>query len=79
MKAAWVDLGPDPNYPGLRVHRECADELDPYLLPPPADDVVSLAWARPDAPLATDPNGIITEDGNYFIITEDGNYYVAVG
>jgi hypothetical protein len=33
MKRAFVRLGPDPNFPGLRVCDEgCRDQFDPYRL-----------------------------------------------
>ena len=76
MKFPWGDLGRDPNYPGLRVCEDCADVLDPYRLPAAQSENISLTWARPDAPLATSPQGVITEDGNYFLITEDGDGYL---
>lgn len=76
FKMPWADAIPDPNYPGLRVHRDCADELDPYRLPARQTEDISLPWARPDAPIGTDPSGLISEDGNYFLITEDGGGYL---
>lgn len=76
VKYAWSDLGPDPNSPGLRVCKECTDELDPYRLPARATETITLLWARPDVSLATDPSGLITEDGDVFITTEDGDSFL---
>lgn len=76
LKAAWSDLTTDPNYPGLRVHPDCADQYDPYRLPARTPEVITLSWARPDASLATAPAGLVTEDDNYFLITDDSNGYL---
>ena len=76
FKAAWSDLVQDPNSPGLRVHAHCADEFDPYRLPARPNENISLTWARPDEPIATNPSGLISEDGNMFIITEDNDGFL---
>jgi hypothetical protein len=49
-------LSSDRNTPGLKVCVRCNDEFDPYRLPaPPADDI-TLPFYRPDLPdLATPP------------------------
>lgn len=53
MKRMLVELGPDPNIPGLRVckDRGCADNLDPWRLPARADDKIVLQYPRPEEPL----------------------------
>lgn len=51
MKMAYSDMVPDPNSPGLRLHRHCADQFDPYRLPARATEDISLQYSRPDAPL----------------------------
>ena len=76
MKYPWAALMRDPNYPGLRVCAGCVDELDPYRLPARQTETITMSWVRPDASLATDPSGLITEDGNSFLITEDGNGFL---
>ena len=76
MKFPWADLVPDPNSPGLRVCEGCVDQLDPYRLPAAQSENVSLPWARPDVSVATSPQGVITESGDYFLITEDGDGYL---
>lgn len=52
VKYPWGDLVPDGNSPGLRVCEECRDVLDPWRLPAPPPDQISLRWVRPDAPLS---------------------------
>jgi hypothetical protein len=57
MKRAYVDMGPDPNFPGLRVcNQGCRDQFDPYRLPARQPEKISLRFPRPDAPL-TDLSG----------------------
>jgi hypothetical protein len=46
------ELIPDGNLPGLRVCRECWDELDPYRLPARQPDNIILPFVRPDVPIA---------------------------
>jgi hypothetical protein len=70
------ELMPDRNYPGLRVCREDLDELDPYRLPARQTERITLPFVRPDVPIATDPAGLISEDGNTFVTTENFDDYV---
>lgn len=66
----------DPNSPGLRVCQKDLDQFDPYrLAAPPADNII-LPFTRPDTPIGTAPNGLPTEDDNYFIITEDADGFL---
>lgn len=69
-------LGPDPNAPGLRVCKECTDELDPYRLPARQTERITLPFVRPDTPLSNQPYGVISEDGNTFLINEQGDDYL---
>lgn len=60
QKRSWSELIPDGNSPGLMVCRTtvkpgCWDTYDPYRLPPPQPDKLTLQWARPDVPLIPDP------------------------
>lgn len=64
----------DPNSPGLRVCREDLDNLDPYRLPPRQPDQIVLPFVRPDAPLYSDPDGLVTEDDNNFLISSNNGY-----
>jgi len=75
-KFPLAELMPDRNYPGLRVCREDLDELDPYRLPARQTERITLPFVRPDVPIATDPAGLISEDGNTFVTTENFDDYV---
>ena len=75
-KFSLDDLYSDPNYPGLKVCLADRDEYDPYRLPARQPEKISLLFARPDTPINTDPYGIVTEDGSYFLETEDGDGYL---
>jgi hypothetical protein len=35
-----------------------------------------LKFTRPDTPIGTDPAGVITQDGDYFLIDENGEEYL---
>lgn len=75
-KFPYNDLYPDPNYPGLLVCRADLDEFDPYRLPARQTENITLRFPRPDTPISTSPEGVITQDGTSFLITEDGNGYL---
>ncbi len=70
------ELMSDPNYPGLRVCRVDVDELDPYRLPARQTERITLPFVRPDVSVATNPAGLISEDGNTFVTTENFDDYV---
>ena len=55
QKLPIVELGPDPNSPGLRVCRGCTDVLDPWRLPPRQTEDITLDHPRPDEPLVVAP------------------------
>lgn len=73
VKYPLGDLGPDPNAPGLRVCKECTDELDPYRLPARQTERITLPFVRPDAPLSgMDTGYILLEFGpNSFLLQEN--------
>ena len=75
-KFPLAELFPDPNYPGLMVCKDDLDEYDPYRLAPRTPDQIVLPFTRPDVDIATDPAGVITEDGDEFLTTEDGEKYL---
>ena len=61
MKRVFTSLGPDTNFPGLRVCEEnCRDQLDPYRLPARKTERINLRFPRPDVSVATTPNGLST-------------------
>lgn len=71
MKYAYSALGPDPNYPGLRVCKGCTDQFDPYRLPARQPEKISLRFPRPDADVAQTHDAIIVQgDSQVAISTE---------
>lgn len=61
MKRAYADLGPDPNFPGLRVCNEgCRDQFDPYRLPARQPEKIALRFPRPDVSVAANQDAIVT-------------------
>lgn len=69
------ELYSDPNSPGLRVCLEDRDELDPYRLPARQPERISLPFVRPDADIAVQPVGIVTETDNNFLVTNNNDDY----
>jgi hypothetical protein len=72
MKRYFSSLGPDRNFPGLRVcDQGCRDELDPYRLPARKTERINLRFPRPDVSVA-DTNQYLVNDasGAYLISTE---------
>lgn len=70
-KMSLDDLHSDPNFPGLMVCVADLDEFDPYRLPARQTEDITLRFVRPDVSIATNPAGVISEDGDYFLVTED--------
>jgi hypothetical protein len=70
-KFSLDDLQSDPNFPGLMVCEADLDDFDPYRLPARETEQITLRFVRPDESIATDPAGVISEDGNIFLVTED--------
>ena len=56
-KFAYVDLMPDPNFPGMRVCKEDLDQFDPWRLPAIQTENIALRFPRPDVSVATGPVG----------------------
>ena len=74
MKRALVDLGPDTNFPGLRVcNQGCRDNLDPYRLPARKTERINLRFPRPDVSVAVYDNSLITNDPNQYVVSPEQN------
>jgi len=66
MKYPFVVLGPDPNFPGLRVcNTGCRDQFDPYRLAARKTERINLRFARPDTPLNAGDNYLVTGSENF--------------
>ena len=72
MKRPFVDLGSDPNFPGLRVcDQGCRDQFDPYRLPARKTERINLRFPRPDVSVAVPANGFLTQQGsNTYLSTQ---------
>jgi hypothetical protein len=74
MKRAYVNMGPDPNFPGLRVcDQGCRDQFDPYRLPARQPERINLRFPRLDVSVATNPNNLVTTIAQDFTISTEGN------
>lgn len=74
MKRAIVSLGPDPNFPGLRVcDQGCRDNFDPYRLPARKTERIALRYPRPDVSVAVNPDALITNGPNNYVISPEQN------
>lgn len=60
-KFAYVDLMPDPNFPGMRVCKQDLDVFDPWRLPAIQTENITLRHPRPDVSIAVQPNLLNTE------------------
>ena len=61
MKRAFVQLGPDPNFPGLRVcDQGCRDQFDPYRLAARKTERINLRFPRPDVPIGAGDKYLMT-------------------
>ena len=79
MKRAFVTLGPDPNFPGLRVcDTGCRDQFDPYRLPARKTERINLRFPRPDVSVAANDDYLMTgsqsmDGSSQFQISTEGN------
>lgn len=62
-KFAYVDLMPDPNFPGMRVCKDDLDNFDPWRLPARQTENIALRFPRPDVSIALVPGQIMTDGG----------------
>ena len=60
-KFPYVDLMPDPNFPGMRVCKDDLDQFDPWRLPALQTENIALRFPRPDVSIAIAPNLIDTQ------------------
>lgn len=60
-KFAYVDLQPDPNFPGMRVCKDDLDNFDPWRLPARQTENIALRFPRPDVSVALQPNLLTTQ------------------
>lgn len=60
-KMAYVDLMPDPNFPGMRVCKEDLDQFDPWRLPALQTENIALRFPRPDVPLGRLDSELLTQ------------------
>ena len=60
-KFAYVDLMPDPNFPGMRVCKDDLDKFDPWRLPARQTENIALRFPRPDVSVASGPNLLNTQ------------------
>jgi hypothetical protein len=74
MKRAYVELGPDPNFPGLKVcDHGCKDQFDPYRLPARQPEKIALRFPRPDVNIAVEQDSLITGPYNTYNISPEQN------
>jgi hypothetical protein len=74
-KRPYQALVSDPNSPGLRVCEDgCVDDYDPYRLPAPPPDAITLQFPRPDVSLVVPSAYMVASDGfTMFTIVNDDN------
>ena len=73
-KFPYVDLMPDPNFPGMRVCKDDLDNFDRWRLPALQTENISLRFPRPDVSVATAPNLINTQGSPNTFIQYDNLY-----
>lgn len=74
-KFPYVDLMPDPNFPGMRVCKDDLDKFDPWRLPAIQTENIALRFPRPDVSVAVGPiggNQLMTENG----FTNDNSLFI---
>ena len=67
-KFPYVDLMPDPNFPGMRVCKDDLDNFDPWRLPAIQTENIALRFPRPDQYIGLPANQILTQQGNSMFI-----------
>lgn len=74
-KFPYVDLMPDPNFPGMRVCKDDLDQFDPWRLPARQTENISLRFPRPDVNIAL-PNNLLDTEGDPNSYTQYDNLYI---
>ena len=74
-KFAYVDLMPDPNFPGMRVCKDDLDNFDPWRLPALQTENIALRFPRPDVSVAIAPN-LIDQQGAPNTNVQYDNLYI---
>lgn len=67
-KFPYVDLMPDPNFPGMRVCKDDLDQFDPWRLPAIQTENITLRFPRPDIDIGLPGDEITTQNGNAMFI-----------
>jgi hypothetical protein len=60
-KFAYVDLMPDPNFPGMRVCKDDVDNYDPWRLPARQTENIALRHPRPDQYIGIANRHLVTQ------------------
>ena len=74
-KFPYVDLMPDPNFPGMRVCKEDLDNFDPWRLPAIQTENIALRFPRPDVSVAL-PNNLLDTQGSPNTFIQYDNLYI---
>ena len=74
-KFAYVDLMPDPNFPGMRVCKEDLDNFDPWRLPALQTENISLRFPRPDVSVSL-PRNLMDTEGAPNTYVQYNNLYI---
>lgn len=62
----------DPDSPGLLVHRDCADERDPWRLPPRQSESTVTPTPRPDVRFG-DAQVALSDDHGSILVSVEGS------
>lgn len=74
-KFPYVDLMPDPNFPGMRVCKDDKDNYDPWRLPARQTENITLRFPRPDVSIAIE-NNLLDTEGNPNNFIQYDNFFI---
>lgn len=74
-KFPYVDLMPDPNFPGMRVCKDDRDNYDPWRLPARQTENIALRFPRPDVSIALQDN-LMNVQGNPNNFIQYDNFFI---